>query len=161
MARKDLEIGDIVAIKDSREQTPLDLSPLKCETGTLPTGDYTVRGLEHIICVERKSLQDMIGCIGHGRERFDKEMVRILAYPSRLLVVEGSLGQIALKQYRGEVEPNAVLGSLLGWMASGVPMLMVPTHAEMGTLVARFLYIAARRRWREAQSLCSSLKIAT
>ncbi len=87
-------------------------------------------------------------------------MHRILAYPARLMVIEGSMSQIALKQYRGDVEPNSVIGSLLGWMARGVPILFVPNHAEAGRTVARFLFIAARRRWEEAQSLCSSLKIA-
>lgn len=161
MARKELQIEDVTAIADTREQTPLDLSPLKCELGTLPTGDYTVKGLEHIVCVERKSLSDLMGCIGGGRERFDKEMHRILAYPCRLLVIEGTLGQIALKQYRGDISPNAALGSLLGWMAAGIPVLLAGDHQEAGRMVARYLFISARRRWQEAQSLCASLKIAT
>lgn len=160
MARKELLPEDIVAVCDNREQLPLDLSPLKCERGTLPTGDYSVRGLEHFVCVERKSLQDLIGCIGYGRERFEREMQRILSYPARLIVVEGTLGRIALKQYRGEVHPNSVIGSVLGWMAHGIPILFAGDHAEAGKMTARFLFIAARRRWEEAQSLCASLKIA-
>ncbi len=161
MSRKELRIEDLEAICDTREQLPLDLSPLKCVRGTLTTADYSVSGLEHLIAVERKSLQDLIGVVAGGRERFEREIQRILAFPHRLIVVEGSLAQIELKQYRGDVAPNAVIGSILGWIARGIPILFVPSHAEAGKLVARFLFIAARRRWEEAQALCSTLKIAT
>ena len=62
-----LNQGDIIAVIDSREQRPLDLSPLGTVCATLVTGDYTVRGLEHLVAVERKSLQDLVGCVGRQR----------------------------------------------------------------------------------------------
>lgn len=161
MSRKELRPEDIIAICDTREQKPLDLAPLKVERATLPTADYSVKGLEHFVCVERKTLQDFIGCIGYGRERFDREMQRILSHPARMMIIEGSMSQIALKQYRGETAPNSVIGSILGWMASGIPILFAGSHEESGRMTARFLFIAARRRWEEAQALCSTLKIAT
>lgn len=160
MARKELRPEDITAIIDTREQKPLDLSPLKCITLGRPTGDYTIQGLEHVISVERKGLQDFIGCIGYGRDRFEREMHRLLAYPARLLIIEGSLEQIALKQYRGTTDPTSVLGSALGWMAKGVPILFVRDHEECGKMVARFMFIAARRRWEECQAFRESLKIS-
>lgn len=161
MPRKELRPEDVTVLIDSREQTPLDLSPLKTEPGSLPTGDYAIKGLEHIACVERKSLQDLVGSLTAGRERFDREMQRILAYPSRLVIVEGSLSNIVLKQYRANVEPNSIVGSILGYMAKGIPILFAGTHEDCGRMVARFLFIVARRRWEEAQALCESLKIAT
>jgi DNA excision repair protein ERCC-4 len=161
MSRKELQPEDITAICDTREQTPLDLAPLKVEPGTLPTGDYTIKGLERVISVERKSLQDLVMCVGRERERFEREMLRLAAYPVRLLVVEATLGAIELHQYRGEVNPNAVLSSLLGWSAAGVPHLLCPDHTTAGKMVARFMFIAARRRWREAQVFVDNLRIAT
>lgn len=159
MSRKELLPSDVTALIDTREQTPLCLDPLKTESATMATADYTVKGLEHVIAVERKSLQDYIGCVGYGRERFEREMHRILAFPNRLMVIEGTLSQLQLRQYRGNIEPNAAIGSLLGWMARGIPILFAGSHEEAGRMVARFLFIAARRRWDEAQGLCSSLKI--
>ena len=47
---------NLTAIVDSREQLPLDLSPLRTIRGTLATGDYSVQGLENIVAIERKSL---------------------------------------------------------------------------------------------------------
>ena len=50
----ELRPGQVVAVIDTREQLPLDLTPLRTEPGTLPTGDYSVRGLEQVVSVERK-----------------------------------------------------------------------------------------------------------
>ena len=49
----------ITAIIDTREQAPLDLAPLATITGTLSTGDYSVKGLEAVVAIERKSLPDL------------------------------------------------------------------------------------------------------
>lgn len=150
--RKELRPEDIVAIQDTREQTPLDLTPLRVTTGTLDTGDYSLAGLEHLVAVERKSLQDLVMCVGRERERFDREIQRIMAYPVKALVVEASIAQIEAKAYRGLVEPNAVLGSIMGWMVKGLPVIWANDHLTAGKLTARFLFIAARRRWLENYS---------
>ena len=73
------KVEDILAIVDTREQRPLDLSPLQVVRGTLATGDYSVVGLESVVAVERKSLDDLLGCIGTDRARFDREVQRLLA----------------------------------------------------------------------------------
>ena len=69
---------DVLAIIDTREQLPLEL-PLRSITDTLPTGDYSVSGFEDLICVERKSLPDLIGCMTSGRTRFERELQRMKA----------------------------------------------------------------------------------
>ena len=64
------------AIIDSREQNPLSLrihpdeAPIRSEKGTLYTGDYSVKGLEDHIAIERKSLPDLMACIGKDWVRF-------------------------------------------------------------------------------------------
>ncbi len=50
----ELHPEQVVAICDSREQLPLDLAPLAVEVGTLPTGDYSVKGLVNVVAIERK-----------------------------------------------------------------------------------------------------------
>jgi len=143
----------LTAIVDTREQTPLDLSPLKTQTGTLTTGDYSLAGLESVVAIERKSLSDLLGCIGRERERFDREVQRLLAYPVRALVVETNWLVIERGEWRGNITPAQVQGSLLGWSAMGLPVLLVSDHERAGRAVSRLLYIAARRRWREARAL--------
>lgn len=154
----ELKHENVVAVIDSREQLPLNLEPLQTVPGTLPTGDYSVRGLESVVAIERKSLSDLLGCIGGERERFEREVLRLLAYPVRALVVESTWGEIESGGWRSKINPAAAVGSLLGWMATGLPVLMCGDHRKAGVFVSRILYIAARRRWREARSLVESVE---
>jgi DNA excision repair protein ERCC-4 len=142
-----------VAVIDTREQIPLNLEPLQTTPGTLATGDYTVLGLESIISIERKSESDMLSCIGADRERFDREVQRLLAYPTRALVVESTWANFEAGVWRSRVKPEAAIGSLLGWSAMGLPIVMAGDHTKAGRYVSRMLFIAARRRCREARAL--------
>lgn len=154
----ELQPESVTAVVDRREQRPLDLSPLRTMSGTLATGDYSVKGLEHVVAVERKEIGDLISCVGCERERFDREVQRLLAYPVRALVVEATWQQIERGQWRSNVAPAAAVGSLLGWIAAGLPVIMTGTHERAGRYVSRMLYTAARRRWREARALAAGIE---
>lgn len=149
----------VVGLIDSREQTPLDLNPLRTEPATLATGDYSVKGLEHVIAIERKSLGDLVSCCGTERERFEREIQRLIGYPVRCLVVESDWCEIEMRQWsqKSTITPKIVIGSLLGWAAAGIPLVMAGNHRRAGELVSRMLYIAARRRYREARGFVQSL----
>ena len=149
----DIKPEQVTAIVDTREQLPLDLSPLQIVTGTLATGDYSIVGLENVVAVERKGLSDLLGCIGQERQRFDREVQRLLAYPCRAIVVEATWGDLESGQWRSKVTPSAAMGSVLGWIAQGVPIVMAGDHVRAGRYVSRLLFIAARRRWRENRML--------
>lgn len=62
-------------ITDTREQTPLVFTNLVTVAGTLTSGDYAPRGLEHLAAIERKSAADSAevgsrpGAIGPGRRQ--------------------------------------------------------------------------------------------
>jgi DNA excision repair protein ERCC-4 len=149
---------NVTAICDTREQTPLDLSPLRTIGGTLDTGDYSIQGLEHVVRVERKSLPDLIACVGRERERFDREVQRLLAFPVRLLVVEATWSQIeshepANPQWRGSITSTQVIGSLLSWTARGLPVHMAGDHQRAGVHCARVLYSVAKHRYAELRTL--------
>lgn len=143
----------LTAICDTREQLPLDLSPLQTTPGTLATGDYSLLGLEHVVAIERKSLSDLLSCVGAERRRFDAEVQRLLAYPVRALVVESCWAEIEAGGWRSKVTPAAAMGSLLGWIAAGLPVIMAGDHTLAGRYASRLLFIAARRRWRENRAL--------
>ena len=149
----ELRPEQVVAVIDTREQLPLNLSPLQTVAGTLATGDYSVVGLENVVAVERKSLGDLLGCVGQHRERFDREVQRLLAYPTKAIVVEATWADLEQGQWRSQVTPAAAVGSVLGWIAQGVPIIMAGDHARAGRYVSRLLFTAARRRWREARVL--------
>lgn len=157
--RKELRPSDLTFIVDSREQLPLDLAPVQTITGTLPTGDYSVVGLELVVAVERKSLPDLLGCIGQERERFEREIQRLRAYESKALVVEASWADMERGEWRSKVTPAAAMGSVLGWIAAGIPVVMAGDRRRAQEMVGRILFTAARRRWREMTALCDTLKI--
>ena len=147
----------VTAIIDTREQCPLDLAPLRTETATLPTGDYSVRGMEHEIAIERKSEGDLLSCVGKNRERFEREIQRLLAYPVRAIVVESTWHSLEAGEWQSKITPAAAVGSVLGWVARGIPVVMAGNHERAGRVVSRILYIAARRRWRELRTIAASI----
>lgn len=141
----------MTVLVDQREKLILDLEPLRTKTAVLPTGDYSVSGLEHLIAIERKGLADLVACVGGERDRFEREIQRLLAYPTRAVVVEATWADLEAGGWRSRVTPASVVGSVLGWIAAGVPFLMAGDHAAAGRCVAKLLFLAARRRWRELQ----------
>ena len=153
----ELKPDQVIAIVDTREQLPLNLAPLAVEAGTLATGDYSVKGLESVVAIERKSLSDLLGCIGQERERFDREVMRLLAYPCRAIVIEATWSEIEAGDWRSQVTSAAAAGSLLGWIAAGGPVLMVGDPERAGRAVGRLLFTAARRRWRELRALATAI----
>lgn len=147
----------VMAIVDTREQLPLDLSPLRSVAGTLDTGDYSAVGLEHVVRIERKSLPDLLGCVGRDRERFDREVQRLLAFPVRVLVIESTWNEVEMGKWRGKITSSQVIGSLLGWQAAGLSVHMVGDHRRAGVHVARILHTVARRRYRELRAIVEGI----
>lgn len=153
--RAELRPGDLTVVVDTREQMPFDLrvqtadGPVEIPSirAGLVTGDYSVVGFESEIVVERKSLDDLIGCIGAGRKRFDAECQRLLAYRSRCIVVEASMAMLAAGHWRSQVTPAAAIGSVVGWIEMGIPIVFPGNRTEAALFTARFLYTATRRRY--------------
>lgn len=166
MSRSELRPEDITAIVDTRERQPWGLSPLKTERGTLATGDYSVVGLEREIALERKSLGDLLGCVGGARKRFEEEIERLQAYPVRCVIVECSFQEFERGgwtsgegEIKSRVSPGAAMGSVLGWMAAGIPFLFCPTVELASSAAARLMFIAARRRFNELAGFHQSLRL--
>ncbi len=155
-----LKPDQITAIIDTREQRPLDLilpggERLATIRATLPTGDYSVVGLDNPagVCVERKSLPDLIACIAQERERFEDELNRMLAYRSRCVVVEATWMDIEAHNYRSRVNPQSAIGSILKWISMGIPFVLAGTPQRASEYVARLLFGAARLRHGEMTAM--------
>ena len=148
----------VVAQIDTREVLPLDLPGLRTERATLTTGDYSVRGLTHVIALERKSLPDLLACCGRERERFDREIQRLLAYPVRSLVVEATWPDIEAGKWRSKLTTRQVGASLISWMVRGVPVVMAGNHDRAGIIVAAMLRRAAIHRWKELRTFAAEIE---
>lgn len=133
------------AIIDTREQTPWPFTNLPSEPGTLATGDYSVQGLEHLVAVERKSLDDLLSCIGRERPRFMRELARLRGFRFRVLIVEASYSDLEAGEWRSQLKPSHVLGSLAAWQCQfSLPIMLVGTHEAGAGFCERFLFQAAR-----------------
>ncbi len=148
-----MKIAPVIVV-DSREQAPLRFENLPAEPGTLDTGDYSIRGLTHLIAVERKSLNDLLACVGRDRDRFKRELQRLRAYRYRLLVLEADAAALEAGVWQSHVKPSHVLGSLAAWTAQyGLPVWLAGSHEAAGRFVEKFLYQSARAVAAEAQAV--------
>lgn len=107
-------------IVDSREQAPFLFAGPRYAgtvvgTGTLATGDYSLAGMENVVAVERKSLDDLVGCLTSGRERFERELVRARGLDSFAVVVEASWDDLASGTFRSRMNPHAACQSVLAF----------------------------------------------
>ena len=148
-----LSPDDILAVIDTREQLPLEL-PLRSITETLPTGDYSVSGFEDLICCERKSLPDLIGCMTSGRKRFERELQRMKAYDARCVVVEAHWQQLRNGEYRSRITPEAATHSIVSWISAfAVPFLFVGDRTAAADAVAYFLFTSTKKHYERYKRL--------
>lgn len=150
-----LQPDQVTGIVDTREKTPLPLAPIREIRKTLGVGDYSVLGLEQIVCVERKSLPDLLACVGTHRRRFERTVHRMLAFPARLLVVEATWDDLEAARWRSQITARQAIGSCQGWMLAGLPIVMAGNRQRAAPFVSRFLFLAARQRWRESYEFAS------
>ena len=101
---------------DTREQNPLDIQAYPVERGTLPVGDYGISGFSDWdnprFIVERKSLDDLVGSLTSGRDRFMRECEKLRQFTFAALLIEGFEGEAELGQYHSKAHPNSIMASL-------------------------------------------------
>ena len=146
-----------VIIVDSREQDPLSFSR-PTERGGLVTGDYSIKGLERYIAIERKSIDDLTGSLqGQNRERFERELSRGRGLEYFALVIEADLLEIAGGQYRSQMNPKSVIQSLLAFSVRyNLPVFFCPGREYAARVVESLLckYIReVEKRWRGLSEL--------
>lgn len=140
-----LTLNDIKAVVDTREQRPADLGELRFEKKTLDTGDYSVLGLEQFVRIERKSLPDLIGCIGKERDRFTREMVRLRGFQHKAVVVECYWSDIYQEKWQGCIRSSHVIGSLGRWQLDGIPFILAGPRPLSCQMIQKLLYLSARQ----------------
>ena len=96
---------------DTRERRPFVFTrfpDVEVETIALPCGDYSLPGFEDRAAIERKELNDLVGCLkGKDRERFERELSKAQHYELFAVVVEASLDDPSKGIYRSEMKPHA------------------------------------------------------
>ena len=149
-----LKPEDITAKVDTREQQPLTLA-LKTIPGTLTTGDYSICGLEDLLTVERKSLDDLIGCMTSGRQRFERELKRMQAYDFRCVVVEADWKDLVEGRYRSRMQPVAATHTIASWTSSfNVPFQFCGRdRKDVSDFVSFFLFTTTKKIYDRLEKL--------
>ena len=112
-----LKPNQITVLVDPREQTPWVLAPMKMEEATLQTGDYSAKGLnlDRTLRIERKNFSDFMGCMTSGRDRFERELERLAAFPHRIVIIEGTAADLAAGNYRSRINTNSAVATVMDW----------------------------------------------
>ncbi len=132
-------------IIDSREQLPFSFEHEKYQDATvkkgmLQVGDYSILGFESNVAVERKSLADLVGCLGRDRERFERELQRARGLDSFCVVVEASWLDLARGEYRSQLNPHAACQSVMSFSARyGISFLFAGSRTAAEYVVYSFL----------------------
>lgn len=133
-------------IIDSREKTPLAFANLPTETSTLYSGDYSVKGLEEVFAIERKTIADLVSSLTRNRDRFTNELHRLRGYRFRRLLIVGSRHEIQIGNYRSQAKPRAILASLAAVEARyDIPAVFSSTPFAAALTVEQWAFWA----WRE------------
>lgn len=83
------------------------------ETAKLDVGDYTLKGLENKIMIERKTIGDLWGTLGREWDRFQRELERAKDHKLKFLIIEGTLGEIDRGYIYSKVPPENIHAKLI------------------------------------------------
>ena len=126
---------------DTREQRPYRFQT-PAVSGTLPTGDYSLSGAEHLIAIERKSLPDLIACLcSNSRTRFEKELYRAKALDFFAIVIECSLSDIVNGSYRSKMTPKSAIQSLMTFSVRYKLSLFFVENRDYGARITESLLL--------------------
>jgi len=92
---------------DTREQAAWNFHGLRADAknhyvdlvvptrvATLQTGDYSIIGMEDLVTIERKSLEDAYNTFGDGRDRWERELKRMANFQFAAVIVEADWSSI-------------------------------------------------------------------
>jgi len=135
-----------IILCDDREKKPWDL-PYKVERKRLKTGDYTIKGFEDRVAIEKKSgLIELLNDLANDyRPTFERFLKRLSEYPVKVIVVEDTLSELsvsrALTHIRKKSRGKARLTSrtIYYWVADisakyGIPIVFVGKRAKLDLL---------------------------
>jgi len=132
----------VVVVVDTREQEPYSFDPERVEVvrRALPAGDYSLQGMEHLVAVERKSLDDFVQTVIHSRERFKKELIELQKCSSACVVVEASFQDVLSGVYTSGAHPNSVIGSALSIIVDyNIPVFFCSNRQAARLFVEEYL----------------------
>lgn len=170
-------VNPFTIIVDTREQAPWQFTGITCDSDRkyrplivpterrgIPTGDYSIKGYESAIAIERKSPADAFQTFAtKERDRFERELERLQAMTHfASVVIECELSELIkgpqspLKsEKQSQVIGKTVYRSILAWQQRfrGVHWLLTPGRQAGERACFRMLErFFEDRRWERKQA---------
>ena len=147
-----MSVNGFTIIIDTREQRPYDFPG--AETRTLPTGDYSIVGLEERVTIERKSKADAYGSLGKGRARFRREWERLAEFDYAAIVIEDTVQGFLCRPRHSKMSPKSAMGTLLAWSVRyRVPVFFAGDRVHSQALTHKLLEMFWKYH-REVENVC-------
>jgi len=131
---------------DDREKKAWDLS-YKIEKKRLKTGDYTIKGFEKVIAIEKKSgLIELLNDLANGyRNTFERFLKRLSEYPVKVIIVEDTLSELSINRalahirHKSRGRARLTSRSIYYWVSEiaikyGIPIVFVGKRAKIDLL---------------------------
>jgi len=135
-----------VIMVDTREPDPHPWAKhWSCESvvGTLATGDISLIGCQHWICIERKTMADLLQCLCQSRDRFTRELERARRIKDFSVIIEASYQDLWTGNYRSGMNPKSAWESVIALQQRhGIPFLFAQ-NVEISARLAESILI----RW--------------
>lgn len=151
----------MIVVRDTREQKGYDFSDfpdVELVSGKLEVGDYSVQGLESFISIERKSVSDLIQCLGRDRTRFFNELLRARGWESFAIVCEGTWNAISTGKYKSKLSPQSATGTLCAIMSRlRVPIVFCGSRKEAEAVTHNLLKQYLRGAMRKADVIHAAI----
>ena len=106
------------------------------------------------IIIEMKFLDDIVGCLTQGRDRFKRELFKGRALDYFALVIEGNLSDLAEGHYHSQALPKAIIQSLLAFsIRYRLPMFFCESRKYAERVTESLLCKFAREIEKQAKAL--------
>lgn len=127
---------------DTREQQPWAFPShlATVERGTLDVGDYALKN-DTGFAIERKSLNDFIGTISNGWDRFLREIDRMKDYPAKIIIVEAGITEIINHEYNAPLlQPSFILMRISELIINGICVLFADNPITAAGMAWKILH---------------------
>ena len=141
-------MSEIIIIKDTREPEVGSWDAYftaPSVRGTLKTGDFSLLDYDNKIAIERKELNDLIGCLTTNRDRFERELTRAQSLDYFAVIVEGTYRQLAEGAYRSRMNPKSAWESVAAFEVRYKCPFYFMGSAEMAARKAESLLLKFHR----------------
>ena len=127
--------------------------------GSLTTGDYSILGHEDFCVVERKTLSDLVRCLGVDRDRFERELQRLKSFDAACVIVESPQTMLRAGEYRSQLLPGSAWQSVISLSGTyRIPFFWAEDANDAEKIAFDFLRHYANHFWKKARAIDRRIK---